>query len=748
MVNLIETDLTSVDYTDENNKKHIYFVVPIVTFSDEKIAKNTQTEKKADRFWLRASKIFSKKFSVIEDIQLAEDENDPLYDFEDDQYVFVDLLSLSAIKTNERKDYNIGLRYVEEQEGGHTYIAHPFSDDFFENLDVDDDVSSVNSDIPFSHLESVYHQCLKYFKNRSKENMGAIHERQNIEKREAYINSNDEEQSNTVENNNFDDIESDSNIIHEESVTEQNNEADDSLQSDNASENNIAEFDNYSYEESDATDNEDEVELSEIEKLEEDLYSSIENMFPRIYLDNLGLDLEFKDNHHTNSTYDELEKLTINNIRKSKARAVERLEEQRQTLIRRLHLKTMNDLYQRFTEHEKIFNLASEESLYHNEYINIKEKRDEVINNAESRREDKFVELSRKLDEDIERRAKEAYAEEKARLEREQRPLVEEKADEFKDNLLASAEEIFNSQMESVNNDAVMTFESEVYGLVDNVLSDYDSEIGNAIKEFQEDAEKSTNEIINQYHQSMKEVQQQIQAIQKDHIQNETEFDKRVDFEVEKQTQSMREQNNQFKTENASLREELERLRKQNNRDSLTIENLQVENDKKNERIEIIERNERELKNQLMNNQNSLGYGNGYNNHSNFNNVVAPQLNSGEGNVPQNVVATDEKSVMPLKTKLKQPMMLALMAVSLGSVGLFGASSFENSQAQTQDNNVEHAIDNIDAFKSSNDAKHLTKDTTLTIRSNNRLKPTKVISSDKDNVRVKSNDGQTFTLKK
>ena len=89
-----------------------------------------------------------------------------------------------------------------------------------------------------------------------------------------------------------------------------------------------------------------------------------------------------------------------------------------------------------------------------------------------------------------------------------------------------------------------------------------------------------------------------------------------------------------------------------------------------------------------------------------------------------------------------------MLAVSVISVGLFGASSFEHSQEAKADEQVSNTVSNINEFKKTNNPEYLSQGTTLTIRADNRLKPSKVKSVDSEKVLVESEDGKEYKLKK
>lgn len=732
MLNLIETDIAEINYKDEEGNLHQYSVVPIVTLPKEKLEKADGKERRLERLWNNFYKNVHKELEIIEDIQLDKEADRNFSDYEEDQYAFVNYESLSALTERKRESYSIGLRYTEAKDD-FTYIAKPFSKEFIEKLSISD-IENVDMDIPFSHLESARDSIIKLIQAQSKENNKRLLEEDDEERRQQ-LRSEEEQQ----EENDFKD--------EDEEVQNEGFDENGGLSPDIDKESFVkTEDDSYKNDEENEDDFEEEEQLDAF-KLQNDLYNIIDNYVPRVYLEDLNLDLDFRDEkENKHSAYSELENITIDNTLKTKNRTLERLKEERQSIIDKLYRKSSTLLYRKYTDIEKLFNFESPESEYHYDYEQIKNSYEAVLDSSESQRDEKLAELTRKFDEDMERRARNAYEQEKARIEREERYRVEEQADEFLEDLRRNAEEIFENQKNNLINDINITFESRYHGIVDEVLDEYQSDIDENVKRFYQDAEESTSYIIEKHREDMKEVQQQIQAIEKDHIQNETEFDRRVKMEVERETQSMREQNRDFERDNKSMKEELERLKRQLQMNEGTIDNLQMENRKKEERLRISESDVEHYKKQLMN-HNQIGHRNG-NDSSNFNQVVAPQLsnNEGVGNHEDNVVAT-EKVVTPLKDKLKHPLMITLFAISLGSVGLLGISTAEHNQIESENENISKVLSNIDSFKDTNEGKYLGKDTTLTIRADNRLKPSKVIKKDDDKVNVKSFDNKNYTLK-
>lgn len=583
-MNLVETKVTQIDYKDENGENHVYSMVPIVTVPDEKIEKVEGKERRIEKLWNNFYKNVHKELEIIDDVKLDSENAGSFSDYESDQYAFVDFDSLYALNERRRESYSLGMLYAEETDNL-TYIAKSFSDEFIEKLDIEG-LETLDKNVPFEYIESARDKAIKTLQLMSKEHERKILEESTSNTAEESENSKKDEEYSM--DSNIEDKEYENNV-HEDSSNEEYN----SRELTN----------NTRYEEVEEYENGEEVEeveeveeQSDIVKLQNDLYNTIDNLIPRIYLDDINIDLEFR-NENKHSVYTELENLTIDNIRKNKQRTLERLKEERQSIVDGLYRKASTSLYRRYTDIEKLFNFESPESEYYHEYQQIKDSYERVLDSAEGQREEKFVELTRKFEKDMERRAKSAYEQEKAKIEREERPLVEQEADNYLKDLRQETENIFENQKDSLINDINMTFESRYHGIVDEVLDEIQPQIDKEVNVFDESTEESTAYILQKYQNDMKEVQQKIQDIEKDHIQNETEFDRRVKMEVERKTQAIREENRDYERDNDSMKEELERLRRQVKQNEGYIENLQLENKKKDERLRISESDVEHYKN-------------------------------------------------------------------------------------------------------------------------------------------------------
>lgn len=752
MVNLVQLDLESVTYTDEDENKHKYTIIPVVTLTQDEIDKNAKTERRLESRWKKFYKAVTKNFKIAGDVALSDDENEPLKDYdEDEQYVFTDLTSLTALDFNERNKYDIGFRYVEYNEDEYqegNYIAHIFSDEFVKKMHLKGDVESITKDIPFSHIQSTYEEVLETLNRQSRQNEKSLHEQYRLNKAKNYDeNDNDAIIDDSDDENDNEEVEQSDDVSSQEESPSQKDEQPDEQEPIQQEEPPLEDDeDDYA---DDVDDYEGNTLQSDLSELRRELYEAIDNHVPKVYLDDIDIDLSKKYQDSENTAYAELENNAIDNVKTIKQREYEKLKDERQSLINRLYRKASSLLYKKFTDIEKLYLYESEESEFHNDYMDIYNKKEEVLESATSQYKQKYAELTRRFEEDMERRAKQAYEAEKSRIEREERHLVEEQAIEFKDDLVANAEELFNSQINNLMNDIDVSFEYRKYGIVDNVFTNYENDINKDAQNFKSQLESSIDKVTNKYNDSIKTLNEQIQDIEKDHIQNKTQFDEKVDLKVKEKTQSLAEENKDIKNERDSMKQELERLRESEKRNQATIDNLQLENQKKEERISVTEADAQFYRSRFeehQQRQNVLGHNGGSGGNGNFSDVVAPNQN-GEGNLIESV-STEKVEKQSLKDKLKSPLVATMIAVSVTTVGLFGASSFEHSKEAQADEQITHSIDNINQFKKTNSAKYLGNGTTLTIRADNRLKPSVVKGSEGDKVLVESEDGKEYKLNK
>ncbi|HDF3152074.1 TPA: hypothetical protein PEE30_002655 [Staphylococcus aureus] len=737
MLNLIESDVTKVKYKDEAGIEHEFAIIPVITLPNHVLSELEGKERRKERRWERFYKSVHKELEVIEDVELYK-ENDVFEDYEDDQYAFVDYMSLASLNERQRGSYSVGLRYAEETEE-FKFQARQFSEDFIKKMDISENMD-INKDIPFEYIEATRDDIAQLLKTISRENERRLIEHASDEKREKNKSAYAEDES-------------------KEELSEEIKSIDSAEMENYAEKTSVEEEVEKTYEQDDMQVDEtiteelvdDSGELSEIEELQNDLYNTIDNLIPKVYLENFQENEQLLDKElQGDSTFLELEKLTQSHIDNNKQRTIERLNKERQSIIDLLYRKASSKLYQKYAEDEKLFNFESPESDYHQEYKRIKQKFDQIQASAESQREDKFVELTRKFESDMERRAKQAYELEKAKIEREERPNVEKEANKYKEDLLENSKSIYDNQIDNLLNDINITFESRTRGIIDSVLDEFQGEIDSKINIVKEDIETSTDRYMEMYQKEVTELRKQVKELKHEQLQNEDEFQRRVALEVNKLTQSIREENKDIKKDKASMEDEINRLKRQIKQNESYIDNLQHENKQKEDRLRISENELKNYKSHLLSN---------YTNDSidiereaqktNFNKVVAPKTNKpmlGEGN-RKNVVAT-EKVVLPFKKKMSNPLMVTLCAVTIGSAGLFGLSSHEDSKANEKSKLINEDIEKFESFKKNNDAKNLKEGTTLTIRADNRLKPATVIGEEKGIIKVKTDDGKEYPLSK
>ncbi|WP_373194652.1 hypothetical protein, partial [Mycobacterium marinum] len=156
--------------------------------------------------------------------------------------------------------------YAEETDNL-TYIAKSFSDEFIEKLDIEG-LETLDKNVPFEYIESARDKAIKTLQLMSKEHERKLLEESTSNTEEESENSKKDEEYSMDSNKEDKEYE---NNVHEDSSNEEYN----SRELTN----------NTRYEEDEEYEDGEEVEeQSDIVKLQNDLYNTIDNLIPRIYL--------------------------------------------------------------------------------------------------------------------------------------------------------------------------------------------------------------------------------------------------------------------------------------------------------------------------------------------------------------------------------------------------------------------------------------------------------------------------------
>ena len=267
MVKFTDLGLKEVSYTNSDSKTEKLIIIPVITLNDDAFSKANNDNKKA-RVWKKFKTSISKKIEYDENIKLNhDDEREPFKDLEDDQYFFTNLLSLTALKENERKDLNIGLRYLTENDDSSVDV-HVFSDNFIKDLNAE----QVTESIDFDNLEATYEEIATAIRNESKKNVAEIEERERIEKEEK-----EAKEREIAQNAQVDAPESNEDAPYEDDNGTLDNPRDLAYEDDYNNE-----YDDY---EEDMP-----APRSDIDELKDELFVAIDNLIPKVHLDNVDID--------------------------------------------------------------------------------------------------------------------------------------------------------------------------------------------------------------------------------------------------------------------------------------------------------------------------------------------------------------------------------------------------------------------------------------------------------------------------
>lgn len=780
MVKFTDLGLKEVSYTNNENKTEKLIIIPVITLNDEAFSKANNDNKKA-RIWKKFKTTISKKIEYDENIKLNhEDEREPFKDLEDDQYFFTNLLSLTALKENERKDLNIGLRYLTENDDSSVNV-HVFSDSFIKDLDSE----QVTENIEFDNLETTYEEIATAIRNESKKNVAEIEERERIEKEEKEAKEREAEQNAQVD------------------APESNEDA--SYDNDDVVDNprDLA-YDDDGYNNDNYDDYEEDVPepRSDIDELKDELFVAIDNLIPKVHLDNVDVDYS-ETQYDTNERYGELERIALNAIGKTQNDKLALLETKREDIVNKIYQDAVNDLWKYYLENNKLLNYESDESEYHQEYRKIQDSYNRVADSAETQRQNEEKRLTDNFEADKERQAKQAYEETKARIEREGRHLIEEDSYRFKDDLLNNANDEYRQQIETLESDIANVHQTRMYEIVDKVVNDHTYEIDSHAKEVDATRQQTEAEINAKHEKEMQKLQETIKAYEVENLKQKQNFDDEVNLKVNEKVSNIQKENDELRHKMELLESKYEASQTRIKDNEETIKNQEIERRHEKSRMEMAEKEaklyrdkyEKQIQDTFgaynENIQRTREYSNAVteSKYPNFNQVVAPS-NQGVGNTSVNdgtekVASHNNSQAIAQAPRMKNDqdpetyhgrhestltdtydnsydkdvamgrniaIGSVLSAVVVGS-GVIGSSLYHEQQNDDRNAHLKSAIEKSNKDSKLDDAKHLDvgDETTIDTRKKDsdpqKLQSAKVIDNSNGHIIVKTPDGKKWKLK-
>lgn len=776
MVKFTDLGLKEVNYTSKDNQKKKLTVIPIITLNDDALEKAKGNEKKEARIWKQFTNAYGKKIEHTDDLKVNhEDANEPFKDLEDDQYFFTNLLSLTSLKENQRKGLNIGLRYLTENddEGADVYV---FSNQFIDELRED----NVTEGIVFDLLETTYENVVSALRNESKKHISEIEERERVLQEQKEAEEREAERRTQTETSESEDT------LHQEDTPQ-----DEDVPQENEEPLNDEETDEIDYDEAPRTD---------IDELKDELFVAIDNLIPRTHLDEVNIDYD-ETQYDTKARYGELETIALNAIAKYQNDKLALLETKRDDVVNKIYQDVVNDLWKYYLQNNKLLNYESDESEYHTEFKRIQNSYNQVINGAEERRENDYKEREKLFKERVEREAKQAYEETKARIWREEGHLPEEESYQFKDNLIADANDEYEQQLATLESDIQNVYETRKYEIVDKVIRDKDVDIQRYATDIEDERKLTANEINDKHQREMRKLQQTIQSFEVEQLKKQEDFDNELSVAVDKRTSDIQKENTELRHQLELLEEKQKSAQERIKTNEETIRNQEIEANNHKKRTELAEKEAKIYRDKYESQINSTfdaydrniertrNYTDAMSESrypTNFRHVVAPQQ-LGVGNTSakgetEKVSTPNIQSEAPRMTSMQDPYtyhgreqieppldvklqyqrdVVMGRNIAIGSVmsaflvgsGVLGATLYHEQQNHEQEKQLQKSQNESKAQDEMDEANHLDvgDKTTIDTRENaddkQKLESAKVVDNSHGRVIVKTPDGKKWKLK-
>lgn len=778
MVKFTDLGLKEVSYTNEEGKRQKITVIPIITLNDGALEKAKGNQKKEDRIWKQFSNMCDKKIEHADELTINHDnEREPFKDLDDSRYFFTNLLSLTALKENQRNDLNIGLRYLNDKDEKENNV-NVFSDEFISDLSEDE--TNVTKDIDFYLLETTYDKVISAIENESKKNISEIEERERIEQEEKEAKAREDERNAQV------------NAPESEATPYQDDNED--VDTD---------YDASPQYDDDVVDEDEEIEYeeprSDIDELKDELFVAIDNLIPRTHLDEVDIDYD-ETQYDTNARYGELETIALNAIGKYQNDRLALLETKREDTVNKIYQDAVNDLWKHYLQNNKLLNYESDESEYHLEYKRIQDSYNRVINDAENQRQKEFERKTKLFNERVEREAKQAYEETKARLEREERHLVEEDSYAYKDDLINNANDEYEQQLATLESDIQNVYETRKYEIVDKVINNKESEIKRNAETVESERKLTADEINDKHQKEMQKLQQTIESFEVEQLKQKQDFDDKLSVEVDKRTSDVQKENAELKHQLELLQEKQKASQERIKDNEETIRNQEIERRNDKTRIDMAEKEAKHYREKYetqiqstfdaydQNIERTRHYSDAVsesNYPSNFRHVVAP-TQSGVGNTS---VKGETEKVLSQNVQSDAPRMVGAQSpntydgkaedehldaysqyqhdvavgrnIAIGSVmsafligsGVVGASMYHEQQNSEHQEQLQKSLDKANEQNKMDEANHLkvgdktTIDTRKKDSDKQKLESAEVIDNSHGNIIVKTPDGKKWKLK-
>ena len=178
------------------------------------------------------------------------------------------------------------------------------------------------------------------------------------------------------------------------------------------------------------------------------------------------------------------------------------------------------------------------------------------------------------------------------RIEAEERPLVEQRVEEFINNITDEATEEYNEQIDVLEADVQNAYTIKNYEIVDKIMEKFNDKINNEAKKVDAEREKMVSAVNQKHAEKTNDIQQQITDLELKRADERNRNEERVNLEVERRIVGYKEQEQRL---NEALKE-LEMLKESKKEADERIKNLEIEKNYANERAKRAEEKEDEYK--------------------------------------------------------------------------------------------------------------------------------------------------------
>lgn len=714
MTNFKELELKKVKVIDsETEKTSEKVIAPVVTLDISLL--DGQKDKNIDKKWQRFDKEYGQDnsrtdFYVSDDIEFPDNQDESKDPFGNEQYPSVyitDLLSLGRVKENVRKNLDIGLRVIDGSK--------------VETIDsrVTEIVgeSNVDKGLSFDTIDDLYTRVVSAYEQIATEEQQKIEEREK-ERIEAERRAEEEVKAKELEEQQ-----------EEESYQDDDGHVED-----------------YGYDEQPIQNGYDDIEY-----LKNELYAAIDNAVPRVEIPTFENESDSVLRISHDDDYSEMKSITVSRIQEHENKVRALLDAKRQENVDTIYRDLTSEIWDKHLENDKLYNYETQESEFHGQYNQIKEKYDDVIQSVSSKKESEFVRLNKEYQAEKDAFVENAKREAELQFERENKHRIQEGTNLYVETIEDEAVEIYNDQIGALGESIKTTRDKRFYKIVDNTIKENENTIEQATNSISDEIAKVIDELRNVYSNETNDLRLQIQDIEKERVASRKDFDERVQIEVDRETNKF----NEERLELEQLRKERQRLLEENARKDEEIRTREARINGAEERLKLAEDDSRkyrdgyqESQTRILDVQRDTIDRVSEASRLNFSPVAAPTMQQIQDGDVESVGNANGQTLYTEKVDSSKGKLIGGM---LGAGAIIGMCSFAGSvhesneytklsDAYTQQAKISekyHSTENADTFKKGDD---------ITIDIDGKLQSAEVQSTKGDSAIVKNKDGKEFKV--